>query len=103
MPEDYPQIGGRMSRAAKRPAAKDTGDTHMPFDEFQVKDLEKFVNELEKNKPKDAVVEVSPMEGSNHSPCMAEMQSIVVQSVGPEGAYSMYQYCPTCKIAVRVL
>jgi hypothetical protein len=47
------------------------------------------------------------MEESHHSPCMQEMQAIVVQSVGPDGqpvqTYSMYQYCPACKVAVRVL
>lgn len=92
-----------MSKAARRPAVKDSAASHMPFDEFSVKDLDKFLNELEKEKPKDATVEVSPMEDSHHSPCMGEMQAVVVQSVGPQGAYSMYQYCPICKIAVRVL
>jgi len=50
---------------------------------------------------------VSAMEDSHHSPCLQEMQAIVVQSVGPEGqpveTYFMYQYCPACKLAVRVL
>ena len=94
---------GIVSKTARRPSTRDIADAHLPFEEFLVKDLEKFVAELEKTKPRDATVEVEPMEGSNHSPCMAEMQSIVVQSVGPEGAYSMYQYCPVCKTTVRVL
>jgi hypothetical protein len=94
---------GSVSKAARRPSTKDIADTHLPFEEFLVRDLEKFIAELEKTKPKDATIEVEPMEGSNHSPCMSAMQSIVVQSVGPEGAYSMYQYCPVCKTAVRVL
>ena len=80
---------------------------HVPFEEFSVKELDRLVGELEKTKPADAAVEVSAMEESHHSPCMQEMQAIVVQSGGAEGqmvqTYSMYQYCPTCKIAVRVL
>ncbi len=92
-----------MSKAARRPSTKDTLDAHLPFEEFPDKELEKFGGKVEKTRTKDATVEVEPMEGSNHSPCMSEMQSITVQSVGPEGAYSMYQYCPVCKTAVRVL
>jgi hypothetical protein len=79
----------------------------MPFEEFSVKDMDSLVRELEKTKPSGYVVEVSPMVDSKHSPCLQEMQEIVVQSVGPEGqpvqTYSMYQYCPSCMIAVRVL
>jgi hypothetical protein len=66
-----------------------------------------LVGELEKTKPEGATVDVSAMEDSHHSPCMQEMQAIVVQIVAPEGepvqTFSMYQYCPACKIAVRVL
>jgi hypothetical protein len=79
----------------------------MPFEEFTVKDIDHLVKDLEKTKPADAVIDVSAMEGSNHSPCMQEMQAIVVQSVDTEGqpvqTYFMYQYCPACKLAVRVL
>jgi hypothetical protein len=81
--------------------------THVPFEEFSVKDTDSLVRELDKTKPLGAIVEVSPMEDSHHSPCLQEMQAVVVQSVGPEGqpvqTFSMYQYCPVCKIAVRVL
>lgn len=96
-----------MSKVAKRPTVKTNPATHMPFDEFTVKDLDHIVQELDRSKPAGAVVEVSAMEGSLHSPCMAEMQAVVVQSAGPEGrpaqTFSMYQFCPVCKTAVRVL
>ncbi len=96
-----------MSRAVRRPAEKDHGVPHMPFDEFSVKDIEHLVRELEKTKPQGAIVEVSAMEDSHHSPCLQEMQAIVVESVDPDGqpvqTYFMYQYCPACKLAVRVL
>lgn len=79
----------------------------MPFDEFTVKDLDKFVAQLEKDKPAGATVEVSQMEDSFHNPCMQEMKAILVQSAATEDqqvhTYSMYQYCPACNIAVRVL
>src|ERR1700740_3176161 len=99
-----------MSRTA-RPSTAKTAKTRdvvrMPFEEFSVKDIDHLVGELDKTKPEGAVVDVTAMEDSHHSPCLQEMQAIVVQSVGPEGqpvqTYSMYQYCPTCKIAVRVL
>ncbi len=94
------------SRAAL-PTPKAKGPAHVPFEEFSVKELDRLVSELEKTKPPGATVELSAMEGSHHSPCMEEMQAVVVQTVAPEGqsvhTVSMYQYCPKCKIAVRVL
>ena len=92
-----------MSRAARRTPEKTKGPAHIPFEEFSVKTIDQLVTELEKSKPDGATIEVAPMEDSHHSPCLQEMQSIVVQSVGPEGAFSMYQYCRVCKTAVRVL
>lgn len=80
---------------------------HVPFDEFSVKDLDQLLKALDKIKPPGSSVDVSVMEDSHHSPCLQEMQAIVVQTVGPDGqpveTFFMYQYCPTCKTAVRVL
>jgi uncharacterized protein (DUF111 family) len=96
-----------MSRAVRHPAEKSREAPHVPFEEFSVKDIDYLVRQLEKTKPAGATVEVSAMEDSHHSPCLQEMQAIVVQSVVPEGqpveTYFMYQYCPVCKLAVRVL
>ena len=96
-----------MSKVARHSSEKIRGPHHPPFIEFSVKTVEILAAELEKGKPEGATVEVSAMEDARHSPCMAEMQAIVVQKVGPEGqpveTFSMYQYCPICKIAVRVL
>jgi hypothetical protein len=79
----------------------------MPFEEFPVKDRDYLIRQLEKTKPPGAIVELSAVEDSHHSPCLQEMETVVVQAVGPEGqpvqTYFMYQYCPTCKLAVRVL
>ena len=96
-----------MTRAVRHAAEKSLEAPHVPFEEFSVKELDYLVRQLEKAKPAGATVEVSAMEDSHHSPCLQEMQAIVVQSVGPEGqpveTYFMYQYFPACKLAVRVL
>jgi hypothetical protein len=96
-----------VSRASKHAPEGMKGALHAPFEEFSIKTVELLVSALDKSKPEGSMVEVSPMEESHHSPCMSEMQAIVVQTVGQEGepvhTYSMYQYCPVCKSAVRVL
>ena len=95
------------TRVSKQAPASMKGALHAPFEEFTVKTVELLVNSLEKSKPEGAMVELSAMEDSHHSPCMSEMQAIVVQTVAAEGqpihTFSMYQYCPVCKSAVRVL
>ena len=96
-----------VSRASKHTPENMKGALHAPFEEFTVKTVELLVNSLDKAKPEGATVEVSTMEDSRHGPCMTEMQAIVVQAVGQDGqpthTHSMYQYCPVCKSAVRVL
>ena len=83
------------------------GYPHMPFDEFPLKKSEDLVVELERTMPDGAKVEVSPMEESHHSPCMQEMTAIMVHNImeGRESPdiFTIYQFCPTCHIAVRVL
>lgn len=83
------------------------GIPHVPFEEFSLRKVEELVALLERSKPKDSKVEVTPMEDSHHAPCMQEMTSIMVHDIGnPNGnpqIYAMYQYCPQCKTAVRVL
>jgi hypothetical protein len=83
------------------------GSPHVPFEEFPLKKAEILVAQLEKTKPKDTKVEVTPMEDSHHAPCRQEMTAIMVHDID-EGKdnphiYSLYQFCPVCEIAVRVL
>ena len=96
-----------MKSSAKREYEVLKGIPHTPFEEFPLRKVEDLVAQLEKTRPKEAKVEVTPMEDSHHSPCMMEMTSIMVHDIGnPTGTpqiYAMYQYCPTCKVAVRVL
>ena len=83
------------------------GIPHKPFEEFALKKVEELVAQLEKARPKEARVEVTPMEESHHVPCMQEMTAVMVQD--PENAegtpqvHALYQYCPVCQMAVRVL
>ena len=94
-----------VSRASKHLPESMKGALHAPFEEFTIKTVELLVSSLDKSKPEGATVEVSAMEDSHHSPCMAEMQAIVVQTVGQEGqpahTHSMYQVCAVCKTGGR--
>jgi hypothetical protein len=80
---------------------------HMPFEEFPLKEVDELVHELDQVKPAGSTVSVAPMEDSHHSPCFKEMIVVMVHTPGnddqPGEIHSMYQYCPECKIAVRVL
>ncbi len=100
-----------MTKTTKRNTAKTTqllnGYPHIPFDEFPLKKSEDLVVELQKHMPEGAKVEVTNMEESHHSPCMQEMVGIMVHDI-EEGKpsseiYTIYQFCPTCHVAVRVL
>jgi len=83
------------------------GYPHIPFDEFPLKKSEDLVAELEKHMPEGAKVEVTPMDESHHSPCMQEMIAIMVHDIeeGKKNSdiYTIYQFCPSCHVAVRVL
>lgn len=83
------------------------GVPHVPFEEFKVKKVDDLVAQLEKAKPKNARVEVTPMEDSHHSPCMQEMTAIMVHDIeeGKEKPqiFALYQYCPVCQTAIRVI
>ena len=83
------------------------GGGHMPFEEFPLKEVDQLVHELDKVKPPGSIVIATPMEDSHHSPCFTEMIAVMVHTAGadsqPGEIHSIYQYCPVCKIAVRVL
>ncbi len=96
-----------MKTSAKREKEILRGAPHAPFEEFQLAKTEDLVAQLEKTAPKEARVEVAPIEESHHAPCMQEMTAIMLQlpdnPTGVQQIYAMYQYCPICKTAVRVL
>jgi len=80
---------------------------HTPFEEFTLKKVDELVAKLEKVKPKNSKVDVSQMEDSHHAPCMREMTAVMVHDIdqgNPQpNIYALYEYCPTCETAIRVL
>jgi hypothetical protein len=96
-----------LKKTARKSARPLNGFPHFPFDEFPLKKSEDLVVVLEKNMPEGAKVEVAPMDDARHSPCMQEMVAIMVHDIeeGKEASdvYTIYQFCPACQVAVRVL
>ena len=96
-----------MSKTARATQERVRSREHLPFEEFPLNEVDSLVHELDKVKPSGSTVIVTPMEDSHHSPCLKEMIAIMVHTSGkddqPSEIHSIYQYCPECKIAVRVL
>jgi len=80
---------------------------HIPFEEFPVPTLEDLLRHLEEAKPTGWVIEVSDLEGAQHLDCMEPLVHVLVhsteESAAPRTMGIIYQYCASCKIAVRVL
>src|SRR5260370_16580225 len=97
-------FGSKTGRAKEE---KMKGGGKMAFEEFPMKEVDQLVRELDKVKPAGSTVIATPMEDSHHSPCLKEMIAVMVHTAGtddqPGEIHSIYQYCPECKIAVRVL
>jgi hypothetical protein len=86
------------------------GIPHMPFQEFTATSVEHLLAELKKAKIPDARIEVSTSEDGRHYACSKPLVNVLVytsHSLGEEQEYkdllALYQYCPDCKNAVRVL
>ncbi len=96
-----------MSKTARATQERMKAGGHVPFEEFPLKEVDQLVHELDKVKPAGSTVIATPMEDSHHSPCFKEMIVVMVHTPGnddhPGEIHSIYQYCPECKIAVRVL
>jgi len=85
------------------------GIPHLPFQEFTVSSLEALLNTLKKARIKDSEIEVSTSEESQHTACSKPIIHVLVMTAKGEGAgehkdlAALYQYCPGCGSAVRVL
>ena len=86
------------------------GIPHMPFQEFTANSLEQLLAELKKAKIPNARIELSTSEGGRHYACSKPLVNVLVytsHSLGEEQEYkdllALYQYCPDCKNAARVL
>ena len=96
-----------MKASPKKTRETLNGIPHTPFEEFVLKKVEELVARLEKSKPKDSKVDVTLMEESHHAPCMREMTAIMVHDIDQGNTrpniYALYQFCPSCEVAIRVL
>src|SRR5436309_15795669 len=86
------------------------GIPHMPFQEFTANSLEQLLAELKKAKIPNARIEVSTSEDGRHYACSKSLVNVVVDtshSLVDDQEYkdllALYQYCPDCKNAARVL
>jgi len=86
------------------------GIPHMPFQEFTTNSLDQLLAELKKAKIPNARIEVSTSEDGRHYACSKPLVNVLVytsHSLGEEQEYkdllALYQYCPDCKNAARVL
>jgi len=86
------------------------GIPHMPFQEFTATSLEVLLAELKNAKIPNARIEVSTSEDGRHYACSTALVNVLVytsNSLGEEQEYkdllALYQYCPDCKNAARVL
>ena len=86
-----------------------SGVPHLPFQEFNVPTLEVLLSLLKKAKIKDSEIEVSTSEETQHTTCSKPLVHILVMT--PKGVdegqhrdlAALYQYCPGCGSAFRVL
>ena len=85
------------------------GVPHLPFQEFTASSLEALLGLLKKAKIKDSEIEVSTSEESQHTMCSRPLVHVLVMTAKGEGGgehkdlAALYQYCPECHAAVRVL
>ena len=82
----------------------------MPFQEFTASSVEHLLAELKNAEIANARIEVSTSEDGRHYACSKPLVNVLVytsHSLGEEQEYkdliALYQYCPDCKNAVRVL
>ncbi len=85
------------------------GVPHLPFQEFKAPTLEALLGLLKKARIKDAEIEVSNSDESQHTTCSKPLVHVLVMSSAGSGEATyrdlaaLYQYCPECHLAVRVL
>ena len=98
-----------MAHPARVQRKELSGVPHLPFQEFNVPTLEALLNILKKAKIKDSEIEVSTSEESQHTTCKKPLVHILVMTAKgvDEGTHkdlaALYQYCPGCGSASRVL
>jgi hypothetical protein len=85
------------------------GIPHLPFQEFTAPTLDALLDTLKRSKIQDSEIEVSESEEGQHTTCSKPLVHILVMSARNVGGdvyrdlCALYQYCPGCHNAVRVL
>jgi hypothetical protein len=86
------------------------GIPHLPFQEFKSSSLERLLTDLKNVKIPHSQIEVSSSEDARHYACSKPLVNILMytsNSLGRDQEYkdliALYQYCPGCKNATRVL
>ncbi len=78
--------------------------SHKPFQEFQVSTLDELVSQLE---IVGQGIDVLTIDGVPHVVCGKPFANVLVQTDAarhlPGDLLAIYQYCPGCKLAVKVL
>lgn len=98
-----------MAHPARVKSKALNGVPHLPFQEFTASSLETLLNLLKKARIKDSEIEVSSSEGSQHTTCSKPLVHVLVMTAKDTGIgdykdlAALYQYCPECHLAVRVL
>jgi len=82
----------------------------MPFQEFEAETLENLLEKLRSARIPDSQIEVADSEDGRHYACAKPLANVLVYTshiLGGEQEFkdliALYQYCPDCKTAVRVL
>ena len=85
------------------------GIPHLPFQEFKVPSLEALLALLRKTRSKESEIEVSSSEEGKHTTCSKPLIHVLLTTSRGVGVdeyrdlAALYQYCPDCGLAVRVL
>lgn len=98
--------GRKPRQKTLKPTSRDKS-FHIPFEEFPVSDLGDLLQRLERAKPEYWNVVVSDSEDAQHIDCMKPLAFINVHPPEEDSSTKtmgvIYQYCASCKTAVRVL
>jgi len=98
-----------MAHPARVKSKALNGVPHLPFQEFTASSLEALLNLLKKARIKDSEIEVSTSDESQHTTCSKPLFHVLVMTAKDTGIgeykdlAALYQYCPECHQAVRVL
>ncbi len=85
------------------------GVPHLPFQEFRAPSIEGLISLLKKAKIEDSEIEVSSSEEGQHPACSKPLVHVLIMTARnvEGGEYrdlkALYQYCPGCGNAVRIL